>query len=302
MRDEIDQNTRRVVLITGPSGAGRSTATNVLEDLGFEAVDNLPLGVLTDVLDSLLDRPIAIGLDVRNRDFSVDGVAALLDRLLATPGLETDLLYLDCSPEHLARRFSETRRRHPMAPTESPEFGIAQEIELLAPLREKATLLIDTSDLSPHDLRDTLQDWYDPSATTRMAISIQSFSYKRGAPPGVDIMLDCRFLKKPHWEPDLRPLDGRDAAVAAYVESDPLCAKFFSSIADMMEFLLPAYREEGKSHLVIGLGCTGGRHRSVALAEKLAKRLANQGWQASIRHRELERRARSVPPQVGELQ
>lgn len=291
---------RPVVLVTGPSGAGRSTAINVLEDLGFEAIDNLPLSLVPQLLEGPLETPLAIGLDVRNRDFTVNGVMDLVRQLSADPKLAADLLYLDCSPDVLSRRYSETRRRHPLAPEDAPEFGISQEKELLAPIQHHATILIDTSNLSPHDLRDVLHDWYDPNAAHQMAISIQSFSYKRGVPPGVDMVFDCRFLKNPHWEPDLRALDGRDCRVAAYISTDPLSDVFFDRVAELIDLLLPAFRDEGKSHLIVGFGCTGGKHRSVAMAERLAKRLANQGWQASIRHREVERRARPVPSRVEE--
>jgi UPF0042 nucleotide-binding protein len=220
--------------------------------------------------------------------------------LSADPKFDADLLYLDCNAEVLNRRFSETRRRHPLTPDEAPEFGIKGEHDLLAPIRERATILIDTSDLSPHDLRDTLRDWYDPEATAQMAISIQSFSYKRGAPPAVDMIFDCRFLKNPHWDDALKPLDGRDPRVQDFVASDPLYPSFFAKVSELVEMLLPAFQEEGKSHLVVGFGCTGGQHRSVALAEALTKRLAIEGWRASIRHRELERRAGKPVLQVGE--
>jgi UPF0042 nucleotide-binding protein len=292
--------TNRLVLVTGPSGAGRSTAINVLEDLGFEAIDNLPLSLIPQVLDARSSRPLAIGLDVRNREFTVDGVLDAMRMLAADPSFDTETLYLDCSAEVLARRYSETRRRHPMAPDTAPEFGIAQEQDLLAPIRHQVTMLVDTTELSPHDLRDTLRTWYDPNATAQMAISVQSFSYKRGVPPGMDMVFDCRFLKNPHWEAELRPLDGRDARVRGYIESDPLCSIFFDKTSELIEMLLPAFKREGKAHLTIGFGCTGGKHRSVALAEITVKRLASQGWQASKRHRELERRTSGASNRVGD--
>ncbi|KMW60573.1 ATP-binding protein ManX [Candidatus Rhodobacter oscarellae] len=288
------------MLVTGPSGAGRSTAINVLEDLGFESIDNLPLNLLPRLLDGPpLERPLALGLDVRNRDFEVNAVLDTIRRLAADPEIDSEVLYLDCTQEVLLRRFSETRRRHPMSPGDAPGVGIVREIELLAPIRHQATVLLDTSELSPHELRAALQEWYDPEPARRLAISVQSFSYKRGVPRGVDLVFDCRFLRNPYWEPALRARDGRDSGVAGYVAADPLCAPFFDKVADMVLLLLPAFQAEGKSHLTIGFGCTGGKHRSVMMTEKLGKALANQGWQASIRHRELERHARSVPPQAG---
>lgn len=295
---ETDDNTalKSVILVTGASGAGRSTAINVLEDLGVEAIDNLPLSLLPRLLDGPpIGRPLAIGLDVRNREFSVEGLLQTFRSLGDDPGLMVDILFLECRADVLLRRYSETRRRHPLAPSETPEIGIAKEIEMLAPIRSQATLLVDTSELTPHNLREALQAWFDPNPAARLAVSVQSFSYKRGIPHGIDMVFDCRFLRNPHWDDSLREKDGRDRDVQQYVESDRLYASFFKQIFELVNLLLPAYRDEGKSYLNIGFGCTGGQHRSVALAEKLGNALAKDGWQASMRHRELERRARSVP-------
>ncbi len=287
----------RVVLVTGPSGAGRSTAINVLEDLGFEAIDNLPLSLLPRLLDGPPpEAPLALGLDTRNRDFSVNAVLDVMRRLADDPTVASNVLYLDCRPEVLLRRYSETRRRHPLAPEEAPELGIEREAELLDPLRGQADFLIDTSELTPHELRAELQRWFDTGDAGQLAVSLQSFSYKRGIPRGIDTVFDCRFLRNPHWDAGLRRLDGRDVQVQAFVEDDPRWSAFFAQVSDLTQFLLPAYRDEGKTHLTIGFGCTGGQHRSVAMTEKLANTLAKAGWQVSIRHRELERRARSAPP------
>ena len=300
MQDILDVPGHRVVLITGPSGAGRSTAINALEDLGFEAIDNLPLSLLPRLVDGEpLDRPLAIGLDIRNRDFEVNAILDAIRLLTADPNVSIEVLFLECSTDVLLQRYSETKRRHPMAPDDSPEFGIETEIELLAPIRHQATVHIDTTEFSPHDLRNALQDWFDPEHSTKMAISVQSFAYKRGVPRGVDMVFDCRFLRNPHWDPDLRKLDGRYEMVRDYVQEDERCAPFFRHVSDLVELLLPAFIEEGKSHVTIGFGCTGGQHRSVTLAEMLMNALAKQGWQASIRHRELERYARSVPMRAG---
>lgn len=290
-----DGSSNRVVLVTGPSGAGRSTAVNVLEDLGFEAIDNMPLSLLPRLLDGPpLGRALALGLDVRNRDFTVNALLAEMRRLADDPRIRSEMLYLDCRPDVLLRRFSETRRRHPLAPSEAPELGIDREIELLTPVRGYADVLIDTSELSPHDLRDELQRWYDTDPGGRLAVSVQSFSYKRGVPAGIDTVFDCRFLRNPHWDPVLKPRDGRDPDVRAYIEEDPRAAPFFEGVCNLTGLLLPAYRDQGKTHQAIGFGCTGGQHRSVAMTEKLANRLAKAGWQVSIRHRELERRAGSA--------
>lgn len=282
---------QRLVFVTGPSGAGRATAVNVLEDIGFETIDNLPLSLVNRLLAGPpIGRPLALGIDVRNRDFSVNGFLDAIASLSNRPDLNIELLYLDCSPDVLIRRYSETRRRHPLAPANSPIQGIEREIELLAPIRTQANFLIDTSDLSPHDLRAEIEQWFDTAGTKRLALSVQSFSYKRGVPRGVDMVFDCRFLQNPHWEPMLRELDGRSPKVVDYIEKDDRFDGFFEKVLDLVESLLPAFTEEGKSHLSIAFGCTGGQHRSVAVTEKLANALAATGSQVSIRHRELERR------------
>lgn len=281
---------QRIVIVTGPSGAGRSSAINALEDAGFEAIDNLPLSLVPRLLDGPpLLRPIALGVDVRNREFSVDRLLRLVDRLQRSPDMAAELLYLDCDADTLVRRFSETRRRHPLSPGEPPLTGILREIELMAPVRERAEHLIDTSTLSPHNLRAELLRALVPDSGLPMALSVQSFSYKRGLPRGVDMVFDCRFLANPHWEAHLREKDGRDTAVAAHVEGDPRFAPFYDRVHDLVASLLDAYVDEGKASLTIAFGCTGGRHRSVMLAEKLGKALAAEGWLVSRRHRELER-------------
>ncbi len=282
---------QRLVFVTGPSGAGRTTAVKALEDMGFEAIDNLPLSLLTRLLDGPpLGRPMALGIDVRNRDFSTGRFIGVIDNLGAETGLEVELLYLDCSADVLIRRFSETRRRHPMAPEDSPAQGIEREIDLLAPIRARANFLIETSDFSPHDLRAEIEKWFGSTEQNRLAVSVQSFSYKRGIPRGVDMVFDCRFLRNPHWEPDLRELDGRSGKVAEYIAGDARYGEFFTKISGLAELLLPAFAQEGKSHISIAFGCTGGQHRSVAVTEQLANELAASEWQVSIRHRELERR------------
>ena len=281
----------RVVLVTGPSGAGRSTAINCFEDLGFEAIDNLPLSLVPRLMEGPpLPRPIALGIDVRNRDFSAAAAIALVERLTAAPQIDSQLLYLDCAPEELERRYSQTRRRHPLAPVEPPSEGIAREIDLLMPLRARADVLIDTTEMSPHDLKREVALWFDHGAGPRLAVSVMSFSYRRGVPLGADLVFDTRFLRNPHWMEDLRPLDGRAPAVAAHVEGDERFAEFFRLLREMVLLMLPAQVQEGKSHLAIAIGCTGGQHRSVAVAEKLSAVLAEAGWQVSKRHLELERR------------
>lgn len=287
----------RIVLVTGPSGAGRSTAIHVLEDLGYEAIDNLPMGLLTRLLDGPAPRrPLALGIDVRNRDFSTNGFLDLVSYLKQMRNMELSVLYLDCSAEVLLRRFSETRRRHPMAPETSPEAGVERELELLRPLRDIADTLIETSALNVHQLREEVERWFAPKSGRNLAVSVESFSYKRGLPRNLDMVFDCRFLANPHWEPDLRAADGRDARVADYVKTDPQFQPFFDRVLDLISVLLPAFRDEGKTHLSVGFGCTGGQHRSVTLVEALAKALAEQEQQVSIRHREMDRRKTGERP------
>lgn len=305
MRDRkppVDQGPEyRIVLVTGPSGAGRSTAIHALEDLGYEVIDNLPLSLVPRLIEGpALTRPIALGLDVRNRDFNATALIELIDRLTTDPHVALEVIYIDCAPAELIRRYNQTRRRHPLAPAETPTAGVEREIDLLAPIKVRADHLIDTTEMSPHDLKAELGRWFGRGAEKLLPVSLQSFSYKRGVPRGVDMIFDCRFLRNPYWEPALRDRDGRDPEVSAHIEADPRFEPFFARLTDMVLFLLPAQLEEGKAHLSIGFGCTGGQHRSVAVAEKLANRLAEAGWPVAKRHRELERRAAAgAPPTQG---
>ncbi len=281
----------RVVFITGPSGAGRSTAINALEDAGFEAIDNLPLSLLPRLLDGPPpERPLALGTDARNRDFSAKGLVSAFERLSASPGILPDLVYLDCDAEVLQRRYSETRRRHPLAPDAAPAAGIAIERDLLGLVRTRSSVLIDTTRLTPHDLREEMTRLFAPDGAARLAVTVTSFSYRRGLPTGADLVFDCRFLRNPHWAPELRPFDGRDANVQDYIAEDARFGPFRTQVIDFANLLLPAFQDEGKSHLTIAFGCTGGKHRSVAMAEILSRHLAEQGWQVSKRHREVDER------------
>jgi UPF0042 nucleotide-binding protein len=280
----------RIVLVTGPSGAGRSTAINALEDIGFEVIDNLPLSLLPRLLDGAVAGPLALGLDVRNRDFSTNALIEAIDRLSRVMGHDAQVLFLDADDDVLIRRYSETRRHHPLAPAGPPQAGIAAEKELLGPIRARADVLVDTSDLSPHDLRSEVERLFAQGKGKLLGISVQSFSYKRGLPRGLDMVFDCRFLRNPHWDPLLRALDGRDVDVAAYVAQDPRFDPFVAQIKGLLDLVLPAHKDEGRAHLSIGLGCTGGQHRSVVLTERLAASLALDGWPVSKRHREMERR------------
>jgi UPF0042 nucleotide-binding protein len=291
-----------LVFVTGPSGAGRTTAIRVLEDLGYEGIDNIPLGLVPRLIEgSPLGRPIVLGLDVRNRDFNTTALIELVDSLTRDPKVGLEVLYLDCAPAVLIQRFSETRRRHPLAPDETPAQGIEREIDLLAPIRVRADHLIDTTELTQHELKAEIARLFDAGPHGRLSVSVQSFSYKRGIPRGVDMIFDCRFLANPHWQPALRPLDGRDPAVESFVRADPRFAEFFRKVSELLLFLLPANLEEGKAHLAIGFGCTGGQHRSVAIAEIVGSALAEAGWPVSKRHRELERRAATGQPDASKV-
>lgn len=291
--NEQTTSARRIVFVSGPSGAGRSSALNVLEDAGFETVDNLPLRLVPTLLETdAQDRPLALGIDPRNQDFSTHHVIDLLGELAGRTGLACELLYLDCSKDVLLRRFSETRRRHPLAPDDRPSNGIMRELEMLGPLKARADVLIDTTDLNVHQLRAEVELWFAPEGKRALSVAVQSFSYKRGLPRSVDTVYDCRFLRNPYWEEDLRTLNGTDDRVAEYVKQDPRFREFATRVLDLSLLLLPAYQDEGKSYLSIAFGCTGGQHRSVVMARELAFGLAEHGWQVSIRHRELDLRGK----------
>ncbi|SET65789.1 RNase adapter RapZ [Oceanicella actignis] len=292
--DPDPRSATRLALITGMSGAGNSTAIRALEDMGFEAIDNLPLPFLkrlfpADAPPDADARPVALGIDVRTRGFTAQAFLDRLATLRAAPGVAPRLVFLDCADEVLIDRFKTTRRRHPLAPLEGAAVGIAREREALQALREHADLVIDTTDLSPHELKARLAGLFDRAARLRgLAVCVQSFSFKRGAPREADTVFDCRFLRNPHWDPQLRPADGRDAQVARFVRDDPLYADFMDRVAELTLMLLPAYEREGKAYLTLAFGCSGGRHRSVVAAEDLTRRLRAAGWSAALRHRELD--------------
>ncbi|MCF2871846.1 RNase adapter RapZ [Octadecabacter sp. G9-8] len=290
---------QKLIVVSGPSGAGRSTAINILEDLGFEGIDNVPLSLITRLTGGEMPRPMAIGIDVRNRDFSANGVNDVLNQLRLRTEIDAQMLYLEANEDTLVRRYSETRRRHPLAPKEPAIQGIRREADLLTPIRNQAEFLLDTSELSPHDLKARLTDWFGHEGSALFGVTLQSFSYKRGLPKGIDMAFDCRFLKNPYWDASLRALTGEDARVGDYIETDARLAAFKAKVTDLIVMLLPAFREEGKSHLSIGFGCTGGQHRSVYVAEQVALALAQQGWQVSKRHRELDRHAVSLSGKTG---
>jgi UPF0042 nucleotide-binding protein len=273
-----------VLLVSGLSGAGRSTALKILEDLGYEAVDNLPLGLLGGLAADHPVRPLAIGIDSRTRGFTPSALLARLDRL-RQDGLGAKLLYLVCDDAVLARRFTETRRRHPLAMDRPVADGIRQERLLLEPLHRRADLVIDTSALSIGELKQLLGGHFAsprPAAT----VAVTSFSYRAGLPREADLVFDVRFLGNPHYVEALRPLTGRDPAVAGFIEADPAFVSFFAALTALLSPLLPLYEREGKTYLTIAIGCTGGRHRSVFVAERLAAWLGREGREVVLRHRD----------------
>jgi len=278
---------RRVVLVTGLSGAGRSLALNTLEDIGFEAIDNLPLELLDTVIERAGERPLALGVDIRTRHFAVEPFLAALERLKADPRTDATLLYIHCDDEVLRRRFTETRRRHPLAQDRPLGDGIVAERRLISPLRARADLVVDTSALLPADFRQILTGQLAVEGAKAMTLVVTSFSYRRGLPRTADLVFDVRFLRNPHYEPALRPLTGNDPAVAAFVEADPGFAPYYEALEAMLLPLLPRFEREGKSYLTIAFGCTGGRHRSVAVAGRLAARLESLGRRVTLVHRDL---------------
>ena len=285
---------RSLVLVTGMSGAGRSTALSILEDLGYESIDNLPLDLLKPLIAGG-SRSLALGVDIRTRGFAVAPLLAQLDRNLSGAGLRVTLLFLDCDDTVLVRRYTETRRRHPLSRGRPLADGIAAERNLLAPLRARADPVIDTSALSPGELRQVLAGHFERHAAEAMAVCVTSFAYRNGLPREADLVFDVRFLRNPHYEPELRPLTGRDEAVDRFIAADPRLAPFFAKLTDLLAGVLPDYRGEGKTYLTIALGCTGGRHRSVAMAERLAGWFAARGEPVTLLHRDLEQLHESRP-------
>jgi UPF0042 nucleotide-binding protein len=284
----------RLVLITGLSGSGKSTVAKCFEDLSYYTVDNLPLPLLRQFLDRPLelvpghDR-IAVVTDVR-----APGFAEELPRLIKEIDhrrLDVTLLFLEASDEVVVRRFSETRRPHPLAPDRPVIEGIRRERELLSELRSRADMVFDTSEWSIHEIRTQVYREFagSPGEEPGMVVSLVSFGFKHGIPYGTDLLFDVRFLSNPHFVPGLREQTGQDAAVREYLERQPDYAELVERLADLLLYLLPRYRRENRSYLSIAIGCTGGRHRSVAVAECLKARLEERGWPARLIHRDIAR-------------
>ena len=289
----------RVVLVTGLSGAGKASVLRALEDLGYDAVDNPPLDLLEEMI-LRTPRRCAIGVDVRARGFDATAVNNALQRLRANPLRRVELVYAWADEATLLRRYTESRRRHPLAPQGRVSDGIAAETMLTEPLREVADLIIDTSELPLAALRQLIERHFDGDGDPeepRMAVSLISFSYARGLPREADVVFDARFLRNPHYVPTLRLQTGRDSAVGAYIEGDADFREFFDRLMGLTELLLPRFVQEGKKYATIAIGCTGGRHRSVYTVEKMAAALASRmssgapgsGWRLHVTHRELAR-------------
>jgi len=278
----------RIVLVTGMAGAGRTTALKALEDVGYEAVDNLPASLLSNLLrpGDHLQGNLAIGIDSRSRAFNPEELLRRLERDMGVPDADVRMLFLDCDDEVLARRFTETRRRHPLAPDRSVADGIARERSLMEPLRDGADVIIDTSHLSPGELRHLTTGHFHTGDDSDLVVSVTSFSYRKGLPREADLVFDVRFLTNPHYDTRLRPMTGVDQPVQNFIDADPKFRKFLQDLENVLLPLLPAYQLEGKSYLTIAFGCTGGRHRSIATAELFAQRLTVAGWSPRIHHRD----------------
>lgn len=278
----------QLVLVTGLSGAGKSTALKALDDVGFHVIDNFPLSLVSRLLDpddpAFINAPLAIGADIRTSAFSASEVQAQLDALNARGDLSVDILLLDARDDAIIRRFSETRRPHPYGDDMPLEKAIAAERAVLAPLTEIAHV-IDTSALRPADLRPMLRSRYSDGVEQLMVIC-QSFGYAHGVPNAVDMIFDVRFLQNPHYEADLKAKTGLDAQVRDFVKADPFFAPFEEKTWSLLEFLLPRYQKEGKVYLTLAFGCTGGKHRSVMVANLFGERLRGQGYSVRIRHRD----------------
>jgi UPF0042 nucleotide-binding protein len=287
---------QRILLVTGLSGAGKTTVLNALEDLGWDAIDNFPIRLLGRLIDSTTPDdekpdPLAIGFDSRTRGFRAQDVIDRAKKLAQRDDVEVTTLYLDCADGELERRYNETRRRHPLAADMPVAAGIAAERELMEPLRRWAEMVVSTTDLSPNELQQVVRDRFAQGSPERMTVTVSSFGFARGMPPTADLVFDMRFLDNPHWDPELRPRTGQDAAVGAHIRKDPAFEEAFARIRDLVLMLLPRYEAQGKAYVHVAFGCTGGKHRSVFVAEQIAAALRDSGFSPTLLHRNLGSRA-----------
>lgn len=286
----------RLVIVSGLSGAGKNSVLRALEDLGYEAVDNPPLRLVDTLIDS--DKPLAIGIDARTRDFSADEVIETLHRLRRSGRAQPELVFAIASPEVLQRRFTETRRRHPLALQGTIGEGIETEQALTRPLRDAADWVVDTSELPLASLRQLIGQRFGDHGPG-LSVTLVSFAFPAGVPREADLVFDARFLRNPHYIPDLRSQTGLDATVRAYIESDPDYPEFLSRLSGLIAFLLPRFVREGKKYVTIAIGCTGGRHRSVTIAEALAARLRPRHGAVQVEHRAIGVKQVEAPQQAG---
>lgn len=280
---------RPVLLVTGLSGAGKTTVLHVLEDAGWETVDNIPVRLLDSLIapDAEREAPLAIGLDARTRGLVPDEVLALLEQQPGARSQPASTLFLDCNDAELIRRYNETRRRHPLAQDRSLAEGIAAERALLQPLADRADIVIDTSALTQNDLQQVIRERFVNTGSAPMIVTVTSFGFARGMPPLADLVFDVRFLDNPHWVETLRDLTGLEPEVGAHISRDPAFAQAFARITDLVDTFLPHYAAQGRSYVNIALGCTGGKHRSVYVAERLVRHLRERGFSPTVRHRNL---------------
>ena len=295
--DRPDGAHQRILLVTGLLGAGKSTALKLLEDIGWETIDNFPVRLLPRLIDSpggqdsAVRAPLAIGFDSRTRGFNPQATIDLVKRLTERDDLQLTTLFLDCTSAELERRYNETRRRHPLAQDMPVGAGIRAEREILEPLRRWADMVIDTSGYSSNELAQVMRERFADTAAVKTTVTITSFGFSRGMPPLADLVFDLRFLDNPHWVPELKMLTGQDQPVAAHIRKDPAYAEAFARIRDLLLLLLPRYEAQGKAYVNIAFGCTGGRHRSVFFAEEIAAALRNSGYSPTLLHRNLGARA-----------
>ena len=276
----------RLLLVTGMSGAGKSTVLDALEDMGWDVVDNLPADLLKGFVHAdgeCRTANVAVGMDVRSRGFDPEALHGLIHSI---EGVHSEILYLDCAEVELIRRYDETRRRHPLAPDRPAEDGIARERRSTFPLRAAADSVLDTTDLSPAQLRDELRRRYGDDSG-QPVLTIASFGFGRGISRTADLVFDMRFLPNPHWMEELRPLTGNDGAVRSYLAQQPGWADAMERIESLLKDWIPRYWAAGKSYVTVAFGCTGGRHRSVAAAIEMAERLRRAGFAPNVRHRDL---------------
>ncbi len=288
---------QRLLLVMGLLGAGKTTVLRELEDRGWEAIDNFPVRLLERLLDSPrkasgeLRSPLAIGFDSRTRGFKPEAVTTLLDQLAARDDIELSSLFLECSDFELERRYNETRRRHPLAGDSPVSLGIQAERELLEPVRRAAETIIDTSDMTSNGLQQAIRERFSLDEHQDLTVTVSSFGFSRGMPPLADLVFDMRFLDNPHWDAELRPLTGKDAPVGDHIRRDPAFPEAFERIRDLILMLLPRYHAQGKAYVHIAFGCTGGRHRSVYMAEEIANVLHGAGFSPTLLHRNLPSRS-----------